>query len=410
MSLSIILDKSTFQMLNFDEVVMLHNYYNPNITPILVMEVLGDLKKNVDSGEISPNRVIDFSKKLLPYNSVVNIFYKRLIVLDLQGKMDTADFRPIVGSVIPTKSATGLEGFRIEDSDEEKLLSRWRAGEFDKLDELIAQLWRDTTTKKDLLENLKATLQLGDKENWKLKTVEELNHFVNTLLDANENQSNIIKFIVEEFAVDAQLASEVFLRWEQFEAKKIEAFAPYAFYCCKVKLLFYFILKNDLFGGVKPTNLLDLEYLFYLPFCTVFSSNDKFHKNFVPLVIDSHQTFVVGEELKSDLKFLVDYRSTLHEKRDLERTRREPPHITTSLTYKLWSKYFDWPPKYKRVLSEEEIAGTKAKIDEFIAANPVAGVDKIDNSDFFVKHYKLKVTDLCPCGSGKMLKDCHMKP
>ncbi|MES2798484.1 MAG: SEC-C metal-binding domain-containing protein [Bacteroidota bacterium] len=409
MSLSLILDKSTFQMLNIDEVVLLHNYYKPNITPILVMEVLGDLKKGVDSGEISKDRVVDFSKKLLPYNSVVNVHFQQLIAGDLVGHSILTEFRPLVGNVTPMESATGKLGFNIQDSHEEKALSRWRDGEFSDIDTLLAELWRESTTQKDILQNLKDAMRERDVGDNKIKNIDQLILYVDGLLNSDQNQTNVLHFIVSEFDIDSKTASDAFLRWEQSEKNSVAFFAPYAFYCCRVKLLFYLILKNDFFGGVKPTNLLDLQYLYYLPFCVVFSSNDNFHKKFVPLVIDKYQTFVIGQDLKSDLKNLVSYRSTLSEQKDIVRTLKEPPLIYTSQTYQLWTKYFDFPPKYKRQTSEKEIENAKSKMEEFIAASKLGKQEQIENPDFFVKEMFLKLTDLCPCGSGKQLKECHLK-
>ena len=45
MSIPIILDKSTFQGLNYADIIELHRYYRVNITPLIVSEILGDLSK-----------------------------------------------------------------------------------------------------------------------------------------------------------------------------------------------------------------------------------------------------------------------------------------------------------------------------------------------------------------------------
>ncbi len=57
MGLSIVIDKSTFQSLSAREIISLHNYYRPTITPILVMEIMADLKKEYDKTEDSNKRV-----------------------------------------------------------------------------------------------------------------------------------------------------------------------------------------------------------------------------------------------------------------------------------------------------------------------------------------------------------------
>jgi len=45
MSIPIVLDKSTFQGFNYEDIVELHKYYTVNITPLLISEILGDLAK-----------------------------------------------------------------------------------------------------------------------------------------------------------------------------------------------------------------------------------------------------------------------------------------------------------------------------------------------------------------------------
>ncbi len=52
---------------------------------------------------------------------------------------------------------------------------------------------------------------------------------------------------------------------------------------------------------LEPQNSIDRQYLYYLPFCQVFSSNDVFHKTVAPLFLAADQSFVPGEDLKHDL-------------------------------------------------------------------------------------------------------------
>ena len=45
-------------------------------------------------------------------------------------------------------------------------------------------------------------------------------------------------------------------------------------------------------------NLSDLQYLYYLPFCNVFVSSDRFHKAVVPEFLTDQQDFIWGPDLK----------------------------------------------------------------------------------------------------------------
>ena len=48
-------------------------------------------------------------------------------------------------------------------------------------------------------------------------------------------------------------------------------------------------------------NLSDLIYLYYLPFCNVFASSDKFHRAVVPQFLTDQQDFIWGVDLKNNI-------------------------------------------------------------------------------------------------------------
>lgn len=76
-------------------------------------------------------------------------------------------------------------------------------------------------------------------------------------------------------------------------------------------LFFYFSLAADLISPNRPSNKIDIAYLYYLPFCMVFTSNDNLHKQAVPLFLRKDQVFIPGAELKADLKKLDEHYSQL---------------------------------------------------------------------------------------------------
>jgi hypothetical protein len=411
MSLAIILDKSSFQMLNLDEIVVLHNYFLPNITPILVTEILGDVKKEEVEGKSSKEKVAQLAKKLLPYQSEVNIHYPKLIEMNLLGDKLSLDHRPIVGNITLTETETGAKGFHHGPSHEEVALSQWKNGKFSKTEELEAKLWRDVTTQQDILTNLQQQLKEANVDGGKLRSLEEVQEYVDSILADPKNQKGLLEFCFTEFGINAELTVQIYDRWLHIgEQPTLATFAPYAYHCCRVKLFFYLALKNDLIG-TRPTNNVDLQYLYYLPFCLIFSSNDKFHKNVVRVLMGDRHTFVTGDELKKGLKEVVSYRSVLSEKKHIERTQKEPPEIPAFLTYQLWNKYLNWPSKFNWKISATEMEEQKIKMETFInakAANKSEG-GVVDDPDFIVKETFMSPDDLCPCGSGKKLIDCHAK-
>lgn len=105
----------------------------------------------------------------------------------------------------------------------------------------------------------------------------------------------------------------------------------------------------DLISGDRPSNAADIAYLYYLPFCMVFTSTDKLHAKTVPLFLRSDQVFLPGMELKADLQRLDEYFSAQPtEVLDRGVMHFEPPFDGDYLTTKLWKQF---PPGWRITIS-----------------------------------------------------------
>ncbi len=155
MNITIIIDKSTFQLLSFDELRWLSHYYKHNITPLLVLEILGDLKKEfTDTEKPSEYRVKDFARKLFPHETVVNRHYKNLKFQDLTIGDVSMDCRPEVAIQKAVQSELGQKGYVIEETQEEKAIYKWKEGLFSEADHMFSSIWRQATTQENLLDDL----------------------------------------------------------------------------------------------------------------------------------------------------------------------------------------------------------------------------------------------------------------
>lgn len=407
MNIVIIIDKSTFQQLSFDELRWLSIYYNHNITPILVMEVLGDLKKEFTNTEKpSEHRVKDFAKKLFPVETVVNQHYQSLLIQDLVIGNLSLDERPVVGRKKAVQSETGQKGVVIEETEEEKAIYKWKEGFFDEADHMLSSIWRETTTRENLLSDLKTLLKTKDVPN--LTTFDQLWTYSMTEITNPQHQQYLLKFIIETYDIAPIIGIDIFAKWTQAGMPTIKEFAPYAFHCLLVDLLFL----NGLACGLittRPTNNVDKEYLYYLPFCNVFTSNDKFHKNIIPLFLNPHQKFITGDDLKKDLKGIVEVINTL----DINQRKKilnSPPINEESITFNLWREYFDYPNSKQwqedATLLNHDYA--LAKMQEFRRAMEGNNIPlESGNEEFTIKQSFLNMDDPCPvCGSNKRVVDC----
>jgi hypothetical protein len=407
MDISIVIDKSTFQSLSFDELFRLSCYYKHIITPVLTMEILGDLKKEAQEGKTPPeDRVKDFAKKLFPMETVVNLHYKVLLKGDLFGNPISFDGRPHVGIKKAVASESGMRGYLIEETEEEKSIYKWKEGNFTEADHELSALWRMTTTQEDLLERLKKSLNPDGAI--KFADFQELNKFVIESITSPATQQFLLISLLQNYDIDAMSSVQIFGRWNQEGKPLIKDFAPFAFHCLKVDTLFLFGLTSGLIG-TRPTNRVDLEYLYYLPFGNIFTSNDKVHKNLVPLLLQDYQRFITGPELKEDLKNIVAHLNTL-EIEERRKFKNVPPIIDSSITFQLWKEFFNYPEKsnWNRDISEREMEMMKVKVKEFSRAldGENINLESGDDAEFVIKRSWLSKTDPCFCGSGKKVIDC----
>ena len=127
---------------------------------------------------------------------------------------------------------------------------------------------------------------------------------------------------------------------------------PYFVLMLTINIFFCLLLPTQLLSKVKQSHSVDLAYLYYLPFCSVFTSKDNFHAQVVPLFLQPEQTFVNGNELKEDLKQLVTYYSSLPDevlRSGLIHFAAYPPDDTAFLVTRLWDKYL---PDWRRIKAE----------------------------------------------------------
>lgn len=407
MSISIVLDKSTFQGLNYRNVIELHRYYLVNVTPLLVSEILGDLSKEEKEGRRPPKQdVVNLSKKMFPFNSYVNMNYKNMVEMSLLGTIPKTDNRPYLTATRSINTPKGKGLFFVE-TEEEKSIKRWKNGKFDSIDEIISKTWRLSTKNEEVIKEFKGKFEfLKDikLDGFKGTNQEKLDYLFGLLQAKLEDEIGIdvlLKKIIDYFEIDAKIAGEIFYRLESNSFENINDFSPYAFFCYKVVAMFYVGLNNNLFGD-RATNLLDLEYLYYAPFSKVFSSNDKFLISLFNVIRPDNVRFITLESLKGDL--------TKFEKINTEEKWSEHPPDKETETFEIWKENYDLELSEKLKPSEKDYKRAKKRFEEILemAENGEEGSFE-GEPDFVIKERYLSKSDPCPCGSGKTLEECHLK-
>src|SRR6266478_4426934 len=96
-------DKSTIQGLSATELNMLRRNYSLNIPPVLLMEILADLRKaeNIETGQTEVQRL---ANKLVPACSYVNVGFRDMVIGEIHGHKVPGDGRPILRAGKSVKS------------------------------------------------------------------------------------------------------------------------------------------------------------------------------------------------------------------------------------------------------------------------------------------------------------------
>jgi len=410
MSIPIVLDKSTFQGLNYNDIIELHRYYIVNITPLIVSEILGDLSKEEKTGRKTPKEeVINLSKKLFPYNSYVNMPYDLIIENSFFGNFVNSENRPflVADESITTK---GKKGLTSKETDEEISIKRWKKGNFNNLDDIASTLWRKKTKDESVinefksefehLENIKVTnTKTSNPE--KLQELKELKEKFFERINIEMEPEDVLERMLNYFKLDAEKITQILDRWKRGGFGDLDKFAEYAYYCYSVASMFYIGMNNSLFGE-RLTNLLDLEYLFYAPFAKVFTSNDKFLILLYNTIQPKNVVFISLESLKSDLKKFQE----INTPEDFAKT---PPYKDTE-TFKIWDSTFDLELTERLKPTEKDFKRAKKEFEEILKMAESGESGKFEGEpDFLVKERFMSVDDPCFCRSGKALGECHYK-
>jgi len=400
-------DKSTVQGLSSAELNMLRRNYSLMIPPVLLMEILADLQKadDIETGQAEVQRL---ATKLVPACSFVNVGFRDLVLGEIHGHKVPGDGRPILRGGKSVKS--GIQtGMIFEPPQEEEALLRWQRGSFLDAEKLLAAEWRRVSRAIDL-EAMQHLLRGRYSPHAKLKSFPEIVTLVDELLRSTSPR-RLVSWFLSDCEIIPSKFEEPLKKIETNSGFNLETELPYTNRCIRVALIFHFGLAFGLVS-TRPTNRIDLEYLYYVPLCMVFSSGDLLHRDLVEF-ISKDQIFIPRDIFKSDLKGLAMWWTKLSpDEQEKERQVSGPPEFEASVTYQAWKKFMK--PGYRSCvqLKDKISPDTGTKMMEYIrkimqAVVPADDSDvSIDECDFVVRKQNVRLDGPCICGSDRMFKDC----
>jgi len=359
---TLLIDKSTIQSLSRAEIDFLYKHYSVVLPPILIVEIISDYAKYSHDGE-ARTKVGVLSNKLAG-NCNVNMDWRRLVVEELMGAHIPMDGRPVLEAAGVGYTANGEKSVVIEESPWQVVARHWQEGRFTEEDINFAQGFR---AERDAINIIGMAKELGkDADLPVFKNLDEIVMDIKQSLlhPTAEFHGEALRLLLEFLRVDKSFAKRVMDRWATLGKPPLHKFSPYGFFCYSlINVVAVAMIQNHVPTGKNSHLLVDIEYLFYLPFCQAFCSSDKFHKSLSPLFMRTDQYFVAGQAMKEDLHNIFYHWESLDDtvKREFAIIHRyRPPRVEGSVASALWDRFMD--PAYPKPKKDTELSKEEEKV------------------------------------------------
>ena len=318
---TLIFDKSVLQFLSYDECLKLSERYFFVTTPILLMEIVNDqLKYREDDKQLHVTSLLSKLKAHRHQGAFLTHSHLELLYTELSTDRRVPMEGKAVRSDIQITSTPGVgTGLYLDLSNESKTFDRWKHSGLNDFEQEISQRCIDSLN-----------FQEGDWEDHKeihnfpqfpqisgeyletampeLKTV-TINFCEREDVDGKfEN----LRLILNSTLSDKDVKTSIIERWLNQDMPHLKYFSPYSYHCLQVFVAFYIAIENKMKiskskskqrrkkgkNRIDFSNLMDVLYLLYLPFCQTFTSNDDFLCQFAKIFISPEQNIILGDELK----------------------------------------------------------------------------------------------------------------
>lgn len=290
-------DKSLLQGLSLDESVWFDRFFTSVVCPVFYVETLGDLGKEGSRLGAAENAVVkDVAQKFPEMGGSPCASHGDIAVADLLGHHVPLDGRIPRSGGRPVKSGTVYEP-----GPEELAFGRWQQGKFQDVERIAAAAWRRTLSELDL-DKVARDLRSTGVDGKTCNSLEQARALADDVVSKATDVMTVLSLASTFLHIPGHLHGPIIDAWKREGRRPLKTFAPYAAHVVTVELFFHFALAAHLIASNRPSNRIDIAYLFYLPFCTLFVSSDNLHRRTARPFLRPDQEFVWGLDLKAGLK------------------------------------------------------------------------------------------------------------
>lgn len=329
---------------------MLMRYYRQPISPILLRELTSDLAKEERSStdEEMKKKVSLFAQKLRYFHWMVLPDALSMVRGELLHEQNRI---PMNGTQVPCEVSTEVNtpklgrGFFIDEHPSLAILRNWAGGNMSEGDLRKAKAIREEDVSINLVSLYQEIEQETNEEAKvpKFQSLKEVVDYADTIRFFYKTPRQIILQVARYFFQDhSGHVGAVMRHWRRKGCPDPRHFAPYAMYVHRVDIVYHYcLLRGFVSCSKKGKAHLDMQYFYYLPFCQIFSSDDKEIVQLFPFFKRPDQVFVTKADLQKDLKNLSIYLTSLSEEESksfYEEYDSYPPDLKDSFTVDMWKK------------------------------------------------------------------------
>lgn len=338
-------DKSFLQSLSVDEAVWFNHFFLVNVCPLFFVETLADLDKSVRDGR-TPEQEVGIIADKFPDGGVPCGHHRTQCIGELVGHaVPLTGQIPIAGGR-PVESSGGRAAV-FEQSPEADAVLRWQQRDFLEIEHQYAATWRRQLAVLDVKQAGEIVRSLSI-DIAKSKTLNQAKGLAATVFSGRKKPFELLSLALAFLAVPREWHRKILKHWINSGKPALVDHAPYTAHVMEVEVFFQIALASNLISSERASNRVDVAYLYYLPFCMMFVSSDRLHRNCAPLFLRPDQEFAWGLDLKANLGEINEYYLQLPEsirERGLHAFADAPPNIGNQLVYNLWERLL---PNWKR--------------------------------------------------------------
>ncbi len=378
---TLIYDKSVIEGMSTEAAHWLHHHFHAVVAPPLLIEVIGNLKKS-RGGKTGEELVASIAAHMPSYAVTPTMDYRELFTHELMGGALELGRRPYLAGGRRVRAADGSQGLVYDEPPEVIALRRWQSGDFNGLERAMADQWQDSLKALDL-KALKQHLKGIKVVFGKTPAPRTVLQYVDDIL-LNGERYRTLSMGLEMMNTPPNVARVAIRRWKVSGRPKLQHFAPYFNYLVRIEMFFSLLIASDVISNERPKHRADFLYFYYLPFTSIFTSNDKLHIQLAPLLMGLDQMFVSGEDLREDMNKLARRYSNLP--KDIQETGsmtyaafppRDGDFLTATIYDRLMPNWRDRAAIPKKPITREEnakiMAHLKPMIDAISALNKNSG-------------------------------------